>query len=54
MTPELSFTVTGFPIISLRNPDGSLPSPCVVEPFSIFQTEVDVEGKFVWVRLWDV
>lgn len=32
-TPELSLTVTGAPIISLRNPDGSRPS--LLEPFSI-------------------
>lgn len=33
-TPELSLTVTAFPMIWLRKPDGSLPSFCGA-PFSI-------------------
>ena len=33
-TPELSLTVTGAPVISLRKPEGSLPSEGA--PFSIF------------------
>lgn len=33
-TPEFNLTVTGAPIISDKNPDGSLPS--VLDPFSIF------------------
>jgi hypothetical protein len=32
-TPEFNFTVTGAPMISLKNPDGSLPSDAA--PFSI-------------------
>lgn len=34
-TPELSFTVTGLPIISDKKPEGSLPSPWVTVPFSM-------------------
>lgn len=38
-TPEFNLTVTGAPIISERNPDGSLPS--VLDPFSIFTVRLE-------------
>ena len=35
MTPEFNLTVTAAPIISLRKPEGSLPSVDELAPFSI-------------------